>query len=147
MGELSWNTILLAAFTFLAGGGGVFIINLLKARSSEARANKQQDTEIKLSETEKAFNIYKEIVSSLKHDIEQLTNNMQLLEKQYIEVREEKVVLKTKYDAQENLVKAYETKEKEHENKIADLEKQVSECRKAKPIQYNGECDPPSPPL
>jgi chromosome segregation ATPase len=93
-----WGTIITAVLTFVAGGGGAVLLNYLRQRGESNRADKKQDAELKLSETEKAFSIYKEIVTSLKHDLEAFTKNMQELEKQYLEAREQKAIMQGKLD-------------------------------------------------
>lgn len=98
MNDVPWTTIITATLAFLGGGGGVFILSLLRQRKEEARKDKQQDNDLKLSETEKAFSIYKEIVTSLKTDFAQVTNSYQLLEKQYLETREAKAITQGKLD-------------------------------------------------
>ena len=85
---MDWTIILTAFFTFLAGGGGKWIYDLIKQKGDVSLQQQKQASELKLSETEKAFVIYKEIVDSLKHDVAGLTNSMQIMEKEYIAARE-----------------------------------------------------------
>ena len=118
MNDLPWGAAIATVLAFISGGGGVFILSLLKQKQEEARKNKQQDNDLKLSETEKAFSIYKEIVTSLKSDFSQVAQSYQNLEKQYLETREAKAIVQGKLDNAETKV-AFLTKELEEiKNKV-----------------------------
>lgn len=93
-----WNAIIIMITSFIAGGGGVFLLNMFKQKREQIREDKKQDNEIRVSETEHAFTIYKEIVSALKHDLEQVNKSFQEQDKQYLEVREQKAILQTKLE-------------------------------------------------
>jgi uncharacterized protein HemX len=98
MSETIITNIITAILAAIGGGGGIFILNFLRQQREETRKDNQQGVDNKLLETEKAFNIYKEIVGSLKHDMEQITTSSHELEKQYVESREQKALLQGKYD-------------------------------------------------
>jgi chromosome segregation ATPase len=119
MSETVISNIITAIIAFVGGGGGVFILNFLRQQRDESRKDNQQVSELKLSETEKAFGIYKEIVTSLKHDIEQISTSSHELEKLYGETREQKALLQGKYDLALSKIETLETqinllKEKEN---------------------------------
>jgi chromosome segregation ATPase len=119
MNDFPWGTVIASLLSCIAGGGGALILSYFKQKGDSNRADKKQDAELKLSETEKAFTIYKEIVTSLKHDIEQLTKSIQEQEKQYLEAREQKAILQGKLDNAETKLSFYE-------KELADLRAKCS---------------------
>jgi chromosome segregation ATPase len=119
MNEFSWGAILATVLAFLSGGGGVFILSLLRQRQEEARKDKQQTNDLKLSETEKAFAIYKEIVTSLKSDFTQVAQSYQNLEKQYLETREAKAIVQGKLENAETKIVFLLKEIEELKNKVS----------------------------
>jgi chromosome segregation ATPase len=102
-----WVMIITGLLTFLAGGGGKWVIDFFNAKNkNKLDENEQQSklkttetkqqAELRLSETEKAFEIYKEIVDSLKKDMLGLNESIHKMESQHIECREENAKLNGK---------------------------------------------------
>lgn len=92
-------TAITSLLAFLAGGGGKWVLDLIKQKGDSTLQQQKQASEIKLSETEKAFEMYKEIVNSLRKDIEGLNNSIHAMEQEHIKVREKNVELNSKLEA------------------------------------------------
>jgi septal ring factor EnvC (AmiA/AmiB activator) len=114
--------------TFLAGGGGVLLINVMKTRQegslktqehkdANELAKDKQAAELKLTETEQAFKIYKEIVDSLKQDMTKLNTSMEAMEHQHLECREENAKLNGKIALLENKIGILETESQQRRSR------------------------------
>jgi predicted RNase H-like nuclease (RuvC/YqgF family) len=120
-----WETAATAFLGFLSGGGGAWVLGLLKQRGEDKRAVDKQKSDIQLSETDKAFVIYKEIVDSLKHDMSELSHGMHTMEQQHIECREQNAKLNAKIDIQADKIANYEAR-------ISQLEKELAAYKQTK---------------
>ena len=89
-----------AGLAFLGGGGGAWLLSIYKARNEAKLAEGKQASDLKRSETDQAFTIYKEIVDSLRHDMEGISKGMHDMEQQHIECKEENAKLNAKLDIQ-----------------------------------------------
>jgi hypothetical protein len=98
MSDVAWSNVLTGIITFIAGGGGVFVLNWLRQGKEQNRADKKQDSELQLSEVTQAFTIYKETLAQVKHDAEVIQKGYQDLEKQYIDAKEKAIIAQSQKD-------------------------------------------------
>ncbi len=82
------TTVFTGLLAFLGGGGGKWIIDLFRGMKEGSLQEQKQSAELRLTETDKAFTIYKEIVESFKKDMVVLTGQIHTLEHEHLECRE-----------------------------------------------------------
>ena len=96
--DIDLTTIIGAAFAFIAGGGGMVLLNWFQKTREQNREDKHQSDSDKRSENEQAFGIYKEIIVSLRHDLETLNKEYGETENKYMESKEAAVICKIKLE-------------------------------------------------
>ena len=103
----TWATVLAV---LLGGGVGAFILNLYNARnknnldtnkqvSDSSMADNKLKTELRISENEQAFKIYKDLLDNLRKDVSKMTDDMSKLEDERLKYREENASLKAEIRA------------------------------------------------
>jgi chromosome segregation ATPase len=97
----TWVLVVTTVGGLFSGGFGLWIINLYKEwkQGKQADAKVQTETtktisETRLSENEQAFKIYKDLVETLKKNMDGLTIDIRNLENQYLEAKKENAELR-----------------------------------------------------
>lgn len=90
----TWVTVVLAIGGLLGGAFGTWLLTVYQARHKNKMDESKQGSEIKISENEQAFKIYKDLVDILRQDVKKMTEDMSRLEADYLKAREENATLR-----------------------------------------------------
>lgn len=101
----AWVLVVTTVGGLFSGGFGLWVINLYKEwkGGKQADAKVQSETKIietkttsetRLAENEQAFKIYKDLVETLKKNMDSLTIDIRNLENQYLEAKKENAELR-----------------------------------------------------
>lgn len=96
----TWLAGILAVLTAVGGGFGIWVLNIYKASKQHTLDTAKQDgdqklkeekqtKELRISENEQAFKIYKDLVDGLRKDIEKMSEDMEKLEQEHLRCRED----------------------------------------------------------
>lgn len=90
----NWVAVVLAIGGLLGGAFGTWLITIYQTKHKNKLDENKQGSEIKISENEQAFKIYKDLVDILRQDVKKMTDDMNRLEGDYLKAREENATLR-----------------------------------------------------
>lgn len=100
-----WVTVILSIGSMVGGSFGVWLISIYQARNKQkldektaednaTLAKNKQATEIRISENEQAFKIYRDLVETLTRNVKDMTIDLNKLETDHLNCREENANLR-----------------------------------------------------
>lgn len=89
-----WLAIVTTIGGILGGTFGGWLLNIYQTRNKSILDLNKQSSDIRISENEQAFKIYKDLLDNLRIDVQKMTNDMNRLEEEHLKCREENAALK-----------------------------------------------------
>jgi hypothetical protein len=100
----TWVAIVTTIGAMFGGPVGVWLLSIYKEKKSTGLTETKQATELRISENEQAFKIYKDLLDTLKQNLAKLTEDMKKEEERYLKVLEENAILRTEQRIQKTLL-------------------------------------------